>query len=230
MRLILAAGAAVAVVCSGFAAMPSSADTLAPVGAVSIDPSISNVGTPRAAVSWSSVPSNADGTVVCVTRGNKPLQSPSNCESQIVVSAPGLSTRPITVHPHRNYTFNVFAYEGTTPITYSAPVSVFRHGTKLAFASHCASQAAGSTCRIVGTLTDIFTGSTLRNRTITLWSSKVSQPAKWNQIGAGITNRQGQAHTTITLSKTRLYQWRYDSRNNRELDTVSGEYEIIVSQ
>jgi hypothetical protein len=228
MRLILAAAAASAMITSGLAATPASADTLAPVGAVTVTPTTGNDGTAYVDVSWASEPSDADGALVCLHRGINTIATPDNCESQIAVESPALRSGLITVHPGKNYVVEVFSYQTTSPIKYSAPVSALRHGIKLGMSSRCGAQTVGSTCRVIGTVTDAYTGATLANRRIQLWMSREQQPARWSLVATKTTASDGKAHTTITLDRTHLYQWHYGSPHARELSSSSSRVDIVV--
>lgn len=229
MRLILAASAAAAVVAAGLAAAPASAaGSVGPVNGVTVTPSTDNDGTANVNVSWTSEPADADGALVCLHRGKTAIQSPSDCESQVPVEAPGLSSGIITIHPGKNYVIEVFAYKSSSPVTYSTPVSRVRHGIKVGMSSHCSGQSVGDTCSIVGTVTDAYTGAHLGNRKLELWQSKVQQPAKWTLVATRTTASTGVAHVSIALSKTRLYQWHYASPHTREMPSNSSRVEILV--
>jgi hypothetical protein len=229
MRLFLAAGATLAVLTSGLAATPASASSLAPVGKVTVTPSAGNDGTSFVDVSWASEPSAADGALVCLRRSTTVTQTPSSCESQIAVPAPGLHSGLITVHPGKNYMVEVFSYQTTSPITYGAPVSRLRHGVKLGMVTHCGAQTVGSTCRVVGTLTDAYTGARLANRTLQLFTSREKQPANWTLVATKTTASDGTAQATVTLQKTRLYQWHYGTPRSHELASNSSRVDIVVS-
>ena len=228
MRLILAAGAAVAMITTGLAAGPASAASLGPVGAITVTPSSANDGTGYVNVSWASEPSNADGALVCLHRGKTAIQSPDSCESQIAVESPGLSSGLIPIHAAKNYVVEVFSYNSRTPITYGPPVYKVRHGIKVGMSPHCGSQTVGSTCQITATVTDMFNGANLANRRVSLWMSREQQPAKWTLVTTKTTASDGQAHATITLSKSRLYQWHYSSPRTRELTSSSSRVDIVV--
>lgn len=229
MRLILAAGAAAAVVAAGMAATPASAaGSVDPVTGVSVTPSTGNDGTAYINVSWASEPSDADGALVCLHRGKTPVASPGDCESQVPVETPGSASGLITIHPGKNYAIEVFAYKSTTPVSYSTPVTRVRHGIKVAMSSHCNGQSVGDTCSVTGTVTDAYTGSRLGNRKLQLWRSKVQQPAKWTLVASRTTASTGAAHVKFALSKTYLYQWHYAAPHARELPSNSSRVEIIV--
>jgi hypothetical protein len=229
MRLILAAGATLAVLTSGLAALPASADTLAPVSKVTVTPSTGNDGTAFVNVSWASEPSDADGALVCLHRGTTAVQTPDNCESRIAVASPALESGPITIHTGKNYVVEVFSYQASSPIVYSSPVSRFRHGIKVALRSRCNGNAVGSTCHIVGTVTDAATGAKLAHRKLELWMSKERQPAKWSPVTTKTTPSTGQVQVTLTLSKSHLYQWHYASPRSHELPSNSSRVDIAVS-
>jgi hypothetical protein len=230
MRLILAAGAAAAVVAAGMAASPASAaGSVDPVSGVIVTPSTDNDGTGNINVSWSSEPSDADGALICLHRGKTAIQTPSSCESQVPVETPGLSSGLITIHPGKNYVIEVFAYKSTSPVIYSTPVTRVRHGIKVAMGSHCNGQSVGDTCSIVGTVTDAYTGSHLGNRKIELWQSRVHQPAKWTMVARRSTASTGVAHANVVLDKTRLYQWYYAVPHAHEMPSNSSRVEIVVS-
>ena len=228
MRLILAAAAASAMITSGLAAAPASAASLAPVGAVTVTPSVGNDGTSYVEASWASEPADADGALVCLHRGINVIQTPSSCESQVAVEAPALRSGLITVHPAQNYQVEVFSYKSSSPITYGPPVAVLRHGVKVAMSSRCGTQTVGSTCRLTSTLTDVYTGRALANRKVQLFMSREKQPARWTLVTSRTTNSSGQAAATITLSKTHLYQWHYASPHGRELASSSSRVDIAV--
>jgi hypothetical protein len=228
MRIHLAGLAALALVGVGFAALPTSADTLAPVSKIHVAASNMNDGTPVVDVSWPSVPAGADGVLVCLHRGISPTKSPDNCESQIAVATPALSSGPITFHPGKNYVIEAFSYQTTSPITYSSPVSKIRHGIKIGMSSRCGAQTVGSTCTLKGTVTDATTGGRLANRAVQLWSSKEKQPAHWTLVGTKTTNSNGVARMKITLDKTKLYEWYYASPRTRELTSSSSRVDVVV--
>src|SRR3954447_17008830 len=137
MRFGLAVAAASAMLAAGFVASPTYAAAPAPVGAVTVTPSLDKQGVAYATVSWASQDPQADGVLVCVRPGTTPATRPKRCESQVNVVAPNRSTGPIPLRAATNYTFNVFSYRATSPISYGRGVSVVRHGTKLAFQSSC---------------------------------------------------------------------------------------------
>lgn len=229
MRIHLASLAALALVGAGLASVPASAAALSPVGKITVTPSTDRDGTAVVDVSWASVPADADGALVCMHRGTKEIAKPRDCESQIGVAAPKLSSGPITMHPGKNYVVEVFAYQRTSPITYSAPVSKVRHGIKIAMSSSCGDQTAGSTCKITGKVTDAMTGRHPADRKLELWMSKEKQPAHWFAVGSKKTNRHGVARIRITLDRTRLYQWHYASPRTRELSSSSARLDLVVS-
>jgi hypothetical protein len=230
MRLILAATAAAAVAAAGLAVAPASAaGSVGPVTGVTVTPSVGNDGTGYVDVSWAGEPPDADGALVCLHRGKTAIQSPSSCESQVPVEAPGTRSGAITIHPGKNYVIEVFAYKSSSPVTYSTPVSKVRHGIKVAMNSHCNGQSAGDTCTIVGTVTDAYTGSSLGKRKLELWQSREKQPAKWTLVAARTTASTGVAHVKITLDKTHLYQWHYPAPRTRELPSNSQRVDILVS-
>jgi len=229
MRLLLAAAAASAMITTGLAASPASADTLAPVGKVTVTPSVGNDGTAFVSVSWASEPADADGALVCMHRGTSAIQTPDNCESRIVVESPRLQSGPITIHPGKNYVVEVFSYQANSPIVYSSPVSRFRHGIKVGQSSRCNGNSVGDTCHLAATVTDATTGSRLANRTVQLWRSREQQPAKWSLVATRTTSSSGQVQVTLTLSKSHLYQWHYASPRTRELPSNSSRVDIAVS-
>lgn len=229
MRLILATGAAAAVIVTGLVPLSASAaGSVGPVSGVTVTPSTDNDGTGNVDVSWASEPADADGALVCLHRGKTAIQSPSDCESQVPVETPALRSGIITIHPGKNYVIEVFAYKSSSPVTYSTPVSRVRHGIKVGMSSHCSGQSVGDTCSLIGTVTDAFTGSRLGNRKLELWQSKVQQPAKWTLAATRTTASTGVAHATVALSKTRLYQWYYASPHTREMPSNSSRVEIVV--
>jgi hypothetical protein len=230
MRIHLAGLAALAVLGAGFAAGPTSAATLAPVSKIHVAPSNDNDGTPVVDVSWPSVPAGADGVLVCLHRGISAIDAPDNCESQIAVATPALSSGPITFHPGKNYVIEAFSYQTTSPIDYSAPVFKVRHGVKVGLSSRCGAQTVGSTCALKGTLTDATSGARLANRKLQLWASKEKQPARWTLVGTKTTNSNGVARLRVTLDKTRLYQWHYASPRTRELTSSSSRVDIVVAR
>ena len=147
MRRFVVALAAIAVAGSGAVTAATLAETPpGPVGAVHVVPSMDNAGTSYVSISWASEGSDSDGSVVCVQQGTTPPTAPKNCESRIAVESPGRHSGLVPIVVHRNYTFSVFSYKGTTPITYGDPVSVARHGVKISINSQCRSLSAGSTC------------------------------------------------------------------------------------
>ena len=228
MRLILASGVAALTLAGGLAAAPTSADSLASVGAVTVTSTTMNDGTPTVNVSWASEPSNADGALVCLHRGTSVIQTPDSCESRIAVDAPALSSGPITIHPGKNYAVEVFSYRTTSPITYGAPVSKLRHGVKVAMSSRCGGQTVGSTCRIIAAVSDATSGARLANRKVQLWTSKEQQPARWILVTTRTTGSDGVASATVTLQKTRLYEWHYAAPRVRELGSSSSRLDIVV--
>ncbi len=229
MRIHLASFAALAVVGAGLATVPTSAaGSLASVGSVQVSPSNDNDGTPSVDVSWSSLPADADGALVCLHRGINVISTPDSCESQIAIDTPGLSSGPITFHPGKNYVVEVFSYKSSSPITYGAPVSKLRHGVKVGMRSRCESQTVGSTCTVIGAATDVTTGSRLAKRTLQLWSSKERQPSHWSLVTTKTTNRNGVAKAKITLAKTHLYEWYYSAPRTRELTSSSSRVDIVV--
>jgi hypothetical protein len=228
MRIHLAGLAALTLLGAGLAAVPTSADTLAPVSKIHVAPSNDNDGTPVVTVSWPSVPAGADGVLVCLHRGIRVAATPDSCESQIAVATPRLSSGPITFHPGKNYVVEAFSYQTTSPITYSAPVYTVRHGIKVGMSSRCGAQTAGSTCTLKGTVTDATTGGRLANRKLQLWSSKEKQPARWSLVGTKTTNSNGVARLKITLEKTKLYEWYYAAPRTRELTSSSSRVDVVV--
>ena len=231
MRLLFAAAAASAMITSGLAAMPASADTLAPVSKVTVTPSTGNDGTAFVNVSWASEPSNADGALVCLHRGTSAIQTPdnNNCESRIAVAKPALESGPITIHPGKNYVVEVFSYEASSPVVYSSPVSRYRHGVKVALTSQCTGNAPGDTCHIVASVSNALDGSKLANRKVELWMSKERQPAKWTLVTTKTTSSTGKAEVIFTLSKSHLYQWHYAAPRSHELPSNSSRVDIAVS-
>ena len=228
MRLFLAAAAASAMITTGLAAAPASAGTLGSVGAVTVDRSTANDGSAYVNVSWASEPSNADGALVCLHRGINVISRPDNCESQIAVDSPRLSSGLIAIHPAKNYVVEVFSYRTTSPITYGPPVSKLRHGIKVTITPSCGSQTVGSTCRITATVTDVFSGASLANRQVQLWTSSEKQPGPWTLVTTRTTGNNGQARATVTLSRTRVYQWHYSAPRTRELSSSSSRIDIVV--
>src|SRR5437764_326335 len=69
MRYGLAVAAASAMLAAGFVASPTYAAAPAPVGAVTVTPSIDRQGVAYATVSWASEDPQADGVLVCVRPG-----------------------------------------------------------------------------------------------------------------------------------------------------------------
>jgi hypothetical protein len=229
MRIHLASFAALAVVGAGLATVPSSAAaSLGSVGTVHVSSANDNDGTPFVDVSWSSLPPDADGALVCLHRGTTVVSTPDSCESQVAIDAPGLSSGPITYHPGKNYVVEVFSYQTSSPITYGAPVVKGRHGVKVGMSSRCKGQTVGSTCTITGTVTDATTGARLANRKLQLWMSKEKQPSHWSPVTTKTTNSSGVAKAKITLSKTHLYEWYYGAPHTRELASSSSRVDIVV--
>ena len=229
MRLLFAAAAASALITTGLAAVPASADSVAPVGKVTVTPSTGNDGTAFVSVSWANEPADADGALVCLHRGTTAVQTPDSCESRIAVARPALESGPITIHPGKNYVVEVFSYKATSPIVYGSPVSRYRHGIKVGLSSRCNGNSVGDTCHIVGTVTDATTGSRLANRKLELWQSKEHQPARWTLVTTKTTPSSGQVQVTFTLSKSHLYQWHYASPHSHELPSNSARVDIAVS-
>ena len=230
MRIHLASLAALALVGAGLATVPSSAaGTLESVGTVHVSSSNDNDGTPLVEASWSSLPPDADGAVVCVHRGTNVISTPSSCESRITVDRPSMASGPITFHPAKNYVIEVFSYKATSPVTYGAPVSKVRHGIKVGMHSSCESQTAGSICTVKGTVTNVVTGKRLANRQLQLWQSKEKQPSHWSLVTSKTTNGNGVAKVKITLSKSSLYEWYYGAPRTRELSSSSARVDIVVS-
>jgi hypothetical protein len=227
MRLMLAAAVATAVIGGGLAAVPASAGTLAPVGAITVSPSVQNDGTSVVDVSWASEPSDADGALVCLHRGTNVIATPDSCESQIAVETPRLSSGPIAINPGKNYVVEVFSYQTTSPTTYGTPVSKQGHGVKVGVSGRCGDQTVGSTCRFVGTVTDALTGAKLSNRKLQLWMSKEKQPARWSLVTTK-TSSDGVVHAAVSLTKSRLYQWHYNAPHSRELSSSSARVDIPV--
>jgi len=197
-----------------------------------VTPKISTAGTSSVDVSWTGADPKADGVVICVRRGTTTPSSPTGCESQIAVDAPGTSSGPITVYPKKTYTIAVYDYIGTTPEpTYSTPVSKLRHGTSMTLHESCANgQAAGDTCRITGVLRDVYRGTTLGHRQVELWASRnLKQTSQWSRIATDMTDSTGLAKTRITLDKSRLYQWRYAAVGARQLTTYTAQVGIVVA-
>src|SRR3954451_1501161 len=231
MRLILAAAAATTMLASGFASgVGQAADTLAPVGSVHVTPAIDKQGATFVDVSWSNVDSKADGVVVCAKRGTTITSRPRHCETRLTFSPTQFSSGLIALQQQKTYTFSVYSYQGTTPITYGQPTSVTRHGTKVTFQSHCASQNPGDTCRIDGVLTDTFRQATLSRRPIELWVSRGTNGARWDLADRFLTHRDGSAHATVTLDHSRLYQWRYAAAGKHQLNTSTARYQIVVNR
>src|SRR5256885_12057304 len=108
MRFGLAVAAASAMLAAGFVASPTYAAAPAPVGAVTVTPSVDRQGVAYATVSWASEDPQADGVLVCVRPGTTPATTPNRCESQVNVIAPNRSSAAIPISPAKNYTFNVF--------------------------------------------------------------------------------------------------------------------------
>jgi len=145
------------------------------------------------------------------------------------VAAPYTSSGPIPFYPAKTYVVAVYDYIGTTPEpTYSAPVSEVRHGTKLTFGYRCGHYTAGSHCAISAVLKDVYRGAPLTQRQVELWTAR-TQKASWSRLSRVTTDSTGHAKTTITLDKTRLYQWRYVNVGAHELTTYSAQYNIPVT-
>src|ERR1044072_5717803 len=143
MRLQLTGITMLALMGTGLAAMPVGAATPPPpVGSIAVTAKINTAGTSSVDVSWTGADPKADGVVICVRRGTTTPSSPTGCESQIAVDAPGTSSGPITVYPKKTYTIAVYDYIGTTPeATYSTPVSKLRHGTSMTLHESCANRS-----------------------------------------------------------------------------------------
>jgi hypothetical protein len=229
MRIGYATLAAIAVVAAGLAAVPAQAAAPAPVSSISVAPSIDNQGISNVNVSWAGADPSADGVVVCLQRGTSAPATPDNCESRVVVAPPSTSSGPISLHNAKTYTIAVYDYIGTTPDpTYSTPVAQLRHGTSLTLRPACKTQSPGSRCIISGVLKDVYRGVALAQRHVELWSAR-TQTSTWTRLARVTTDSTGRAQTTITLDKSRLYQWRYPSVRVHELPTSTSQYAILVS-
>jgi len=193
----------------GLAAVPANAASApAPVSSISVTPQIDSRGTVSVDVSWTGADPSADGVVVCLKRGTSAPATPDTCESNVAVNPPATSSGPITFFPAKTYVVAVYDYIGTTPEpTYSAPTFAVRHGTKLTFGYACGSYTKGSHCTI----------------------SSVQKNAPWSRLARMATDGTGHAHTTITLTQSRLYQWRYVNVGAHELTTYSARYQIAVT-
>lgn len=221
---------ALVVVGTGLATMPSQAAGPSPVSSISVTPLINGQGHISVDVSWTGADPSADGVVVCLKRGLTTPATPSNCESRVVVAAPRTSSGPIPIFPAKTYTVAVYDYVGTTPDpTYSTPVSEVRHGTSLTFHYVCNSYTVGSHCAISSVLKDVFKGAALAHRPVELWTSRPQKNSTWSQLARVTTDSTGHARTTITLDKSRLYQWRYVAARAHELTTYTAQYNLTPS-
>ena len=230
MRLVYATLASLALVTSGLAAVPAEAASPTPVSSITVTPAIDNSGTVTVNVSWTGQDPNADGVVVCLKRGTVAPSTPDTCESRVAVSKPATSSGPITFYPAKTYVVAVYDYVGTTPSpTYSTPVSQVRHGMKLTFSYQCPSYKAGSTCTISTLLKDVYKGTAVPRRPVELWTAGTQKNPHWSLLARKTTNSTGRAKTTITLAKTKLYQWRYAAPAAHQLTTYTARYSITVS-
>ena len=230
MRLVYATVAALALVTTGLAAAPAEAAAPAPVSSISVTPLIDNQGTVSLNVSWTGADPSADGVVVCLKRGTAAPSTPDTCESRVAVAKPSTSSGPITFYPAKTYVVAVYDYIGTTPEpTYSTPVSQVRHGMKLSFSYKCPSYTAGSQCTITTLLKDVYKNAPVAHRSVQLWTAGTQKNAHWSQLARKTTDGTGHARTTITLDKTRLYQWRYVTVGAHELTTYTARYSITVA-
>lgn len=230
MRLGVVTVAALAAFGAGLTAAPAEAAAPAPVSSISVAPAIDNQGTVSVNVSWTGADPSADGVVVCLKRGSSVPSTPDTCESRIAVSAPATSSGPITFYPSKTYVVAVYDYVGTTPEpTYSTPVAQVRHGMKLTFSYHCPSFKAGSSCTISTLLKDVYRGAAVAHRSVELWTAGTQKNARWSRLARKTTDSTGHARATITLDKTKLYQWRYASVGGHELTTYTARYSITVA-
>ena len=230
MRIPFVAIAAAAAVGAGLAAVPAVAAGPSPVSSISVTPGIDNQGAASVNVSWTGADPSADGVVVCLVRGTSVHATPDNCESNVAVSPPATSSGALPIYPAKTYAIAVYDYNGTTPEpTYSAPVSQLRHGMKLTFVASCGTHTAGSHCTISTVLKDVYTGKARARRAVELWTSGTQKGAHWSRLAHVTTDSTGHAHTTISLDKTRLYQWRYVTVGARELTTYTARYNIAVT-
>lgn len=198
-----------------------------PVGAVHVSPSMDNAGTSYVTITWASNGADSDGSLVCVQPGRTPPRTPHHCESRIAVDPPGRSSGLIPLRTRHNYTFSVFSYKGTSPITYGEPVSAVRHGIKVSMTSSCPSTSAGSRCSIRSLLVDNLTDKALGGRTLELWTSRGGK--SWSRLTRANTDGTGHAKTTVTLDHSRFYQWRYATSRTRELNSTSAQLHIVVT-
>jgi len=215
----------------GLAAVPANAASApAPVSSISVTPQIDSRGTVSVDVSWTGADPSADGVVVCLKRGTSAPATPDTCESNVAVNPPATSSGPITFFPAKTYVVAVYDYIGTTPEpTYSAPTFAVRHGTKLTFGYACGSYTKGSHCTISSVLKDVYRGASLGHRPVELWVAGTQKNAPWSRLARMATDGTGHAHTTITLTQSRLYQWRYVNVGAHELTTYSARYQIAVT-
>jgi len=230
VRLVYATLAAFALVTTGLAAAPAEAAAPAPVSSISVIPQINSQGTISLNVSWTGADPSSDGVVVCLRRGTTAQSTPDTCESRVAVTKPGTSSGPITFYPAKTYVVAVYDYIGTTPEpTYSTPVSQVRHGMKLSFSYQCPTYKAGSQCTITTLLKDVYKGAPVAHRAVELWTAGTQKNARWSRLARKTTDATGHARTTITLDKTRLYQWRYVTAGAHELTTYTARYSITVA-
>ena len=230
MRFGVVTLATIAVLGAGLSSLPAEAAAPAPVSSITVTPSINNSGTITVNVSWTGADPSADGVVVCLKRGTVTPSTPNTCESRVAVSKPSTSSGPITFYPAKTYVVAVYDYVGTTPSpTYSTPVSQVRHGMKLTFSYQCPSYKAGSTCTISTLLKDVYKGAPVANRAVELWTAGTQKNPHWSLLARRTTNGTGHAKTTITLDKTKLYQWRYVTVTAHQLTTYTSRYSITVA-
>ena len=96
--------------------------------------------------------------------------------------------------------------------------------------SSCESQRVGGTCRLFGTVSDVTTGNKLGNRKVELWMSRSAQTTKWSLVTSKTTSSTALAQATVTLDKTRLYQWHYAAPRSHELPSDSARVELLVNR
>jgi hypothetical protein len=227
---IIAATVAVAAALGWASAAPAEAAAPAAVSSISVAPQMDNQGTISLDVSWTGADPSADGVVVCLKRGTVTPSTPDTCESRVAVAAPRTSSGPITFYPAKTYVVAVYDYVGTTPDpTYSTPVSQVRHGTKLSFSYQCPSYKAGSQCTISALLKDVYKGAAVARRPVELWTAGTQKNAHWSRLVRKTTDSTGHARTTVTLDKTKLFQWRYVTVGAHELSTYTARYSITVA-
>src|SRR4051794_33345306 len=110
----LTAAATAILTCGLMAATASAVAPPGPGGAVHVARSMDNAGTSYVTISWASEGSDSDGSLVCVQPGTTAPSTPDSCESRIAVDPPTRSSGLVPIQLHRNYTFSVFSYKGTT--------------------------------------------------------------------------------------------------------------------